>query len=122
MKDNLELAHRFQERVHTYLTAGLLDEKHDLKEDWHTFSYILSTLPINALFHITDSRNVQSIFEHGGLMSSASLTQVCRAMPKTESNDNFVHHWRVWRPSQHSHSYPYSRQQRQRMRTLPFVS
>ena len=93
MNQNLELARLFQERVHTYQEARLLDEEHDLKKDWRTFSYILSTLPINALCHITDSRNVPSIFEHGGLMSSSATKNinVCRAMAKPEVYDNYVH-------------------------------
>ncbi len=92
MNQNLELARLFQERVHTYHEARLLDEKQDLKEDWRTLSYILSTLPINALFHITDSRNMPSIFEHGGLMSSNALNfPVWRAMSTSEDNANYVH-------------------------------
>lgn len=92
MNQNLELARLFQERVHTYHEARLLDEEHDLKKDWRTFSYILSTLPITALYHITDSRNVPSIFEHGCLMSSNALSfHVWRAMSKPEDNANYVH-------------------------------
>lgn len=95
MTDNLELARLFQERVHTYHEAKLLDKEHDLKEDWRTLSYILSTLPINALFHITDSRNVPSIFEHGGLMSSNAQNKkgilVWGATSKPESYANCVH-------------------------------
>ena len=93
MHQNLELARLFQERVHTYHEAKLLDKEHDLKEDWRTLSYILSTLPINALFHITDSRNVPSIFEHGGLMSSSATKNITvwRSMSNPENYANYVH-------------------------------
>ena len=69
MTDNLEHARLFQERVSSYIKMGLLNEENDLKENWRTFSYILSTVPITDLYHITSSQNVQSIFEHGGLIS-----------------------------------------------------
>lgn len=69
MTQNLGLARRFQERVHSYINMGLLNESAQLKKDWRTFSYILSTVPIADLYHITSSQNVQSIFEHGGLIS-----------------------------------------------------
>lgn len=71
MTKNLELASCFQERVHSYIKMGLLNEANDLKKDWRTFSYILSTVPIADLYHITSSKNVQSIFDHGGLLSRA---------------------------------------------------
>lgn len=72
MTENLELARLFQERVHTYHEAGLLHEGSHLKEDWITFSYLLSTLPIKELFHITTCYDVRSIFEHGGLVSRSN--------------------------------------------------
>ena len=50
MTENLERARHLQERVHTYLKTGLLNEARNLKEDWRTFSYILSTLPITGLY------------------------------------------------------------------------
>lgn len=74
MTENLERARLFQERVQTYHEAGLLHEGTHLKENWRTFSYILSTLPITGLYHITTSYNVKSIFEHG-LVSNAKHSE-----------------------------------------------
>lgn len=95
MTENLERARHLQERVHTYLKTGLLNEARNLKEDWRTFSYILSTLPITGLYHITDSKNVQSIFKHGCLMSSNAQNKkgilVWGATSKPESYANCVH-------------------------------
>lgn len=70
MTKNLERARLFQERVHAYTEAGLLHEGTHLKENWRTFSYILATLPIMGLYHITTSYNVKSIFEHGLVSNS----------------------------------------------------
>ena len=95
MTENLERARHLQERVHTYLKTGLLNEARNLKEDWRTFSYILSTLPITGLYHITDSKNVQSIFKHGCLMSSNAQNKkgilVWGATSKPKSYANCVH-------------------------------
>lgn len=95
MTENLKRARHLQERVHTYLKTGLLNEARNLKEDWRTFSYILSTLPITGLYHITDSKNVQSIFKHGCLMSSNAQNKkgilVWGATSKPESYANCVH-------------------------------
>lgn len=95
MTENLERARHLQERVHTYLKTGLLNEARNLKEDWRTFSYVLSTLPITGLYHITDSKNVQSIFKHGCLMSSNAQNKkgilVWGATSKPESYANCVH-------------------------------
>lgn len=95
MTENLERARHLQERVHTYLKTGLLNEARNLKEDWRTFSYILSTLPITGLYHITDSKNVQSIFKHGCFMSSNAQNKkgilVWGATSKPESYANCVH-------------------------------
>lgn len=95
MTENLKRARHLQERVHTYLKTGLLNEARNLKEDWRTFSYILSTLPITGLYHITDSKDVQSIFKHGCLMSSNAQNKkgilVWGATSKPESYANCVH-------------------------------
>ena len=95
MTENLELAHRFQERVHAYLEAGLLHEGTHLKENWRTFSYILSTLPIKELYHITPCYDVKSIFTHGGLIPYAKhqeegISTHCIRCAE-ESNADFVH-------------------------------
>lgn len=71
MNENLERARILQERVDIFIKTGLLNEDNDLKKDWRTFSYILSTLPIKKLYHITTSETVQSIFECGSYMSIA---------------------------------------------------
>lgn len=95
MTENLERARLFQERVQTYLKAGLLHEGTHLKENWRTFSYILATLPIKDLYHVTTSYNVKSIFEHGGLIPYAKhqkegISAHCIRCQEG-SNADFVH-------------------------------